>query len=75
MSSDPNFKDSLKKNRNIILAIILLPVMGMTIAIPLIMWKAPANMMVAIGVIVLLIAQYSLLVLWVFKKMKELINS
>ena len=75
MSSDPNFKNSLKKNRNIILAIILLPVMGMTIAIPLIMWKSPANMMVAIGVIVLLIAQYSLLVLWVFKKMNQLINS
>ena len=75
MSSVPNFKDSLKKNRNIILAIILLPVMGMTIAIPLIMWKAPSNMMVVIGVIVLLIAQYSLLVLWVFKRMNQLINS
>ena len=75
MSSVSNFKDSLKKNRNIILAIILLPVMGMTIAIPLIMWKAPSNMMVVIGVIVLLIAQYSLLVLWVFKRMNQLINS
>jgi len=75
MSSVPNFKDSLKKNRNMVLAILLLPVMGMTIAIPLIMWKAPANMMVAIGVIVLLIAQYSLLVLWVFKRMNQLINS
>lgn len=75
MSIVPNFKDSLKKNRNIILVIILMPVMGMTIALLLIIWKAPANMMVAIGVIVLLIAQYSLLVLWVFRRMNQLINS
>ena len=75
MSSVSNFKDSLKKNRNIILAILLLPVMGMVIAIPLIMWKAPSNMMVVIGVIVLLIAQYSLLFLCVFKRMNQLINS
>jgi len=75
MSNGANFKDTLEKNRYIILAILLMPVMGMIIALPLIIWKAPANMMVVIGIIVILIAQYSLLVLWVFRRMNKIIKS
>jgi hypothetical protein len=70
-----NFKDMMIKNRKLILAILLVPVFGMAIAIPLIIWKAPANMTVVIGITILLIAQYSLLVLWINRKMNQLVKS
>lgn len=41
----------------------------MVIAIPLIIWKAPGAVMVALPIILLLMAQYLLLVYWISKKM------
>ena len=72
MSGDSSYKDYMKKNRNTMLAILMLPVLGMAIAIPLIIWKAPKTMMVALGVIVILIIQYSLLVRWISKRIDQL---
>ncbi len=51
MSVDSSYKDYMKKNRNAFLAILMIPVLGMVVAIPLIIWKAPSTMMVALGVI------------------------
>jgi hypothetical protein len=75
MSVDSSYKDYMKKNRNVLLAIMMLPVFGMVIAIPLIIWKAPNTMMVALGVIVVLIVQYSLLVRWISKRIDQLTES
>ena len=75
MSGDSSYKDYMKKNRNTLLAILMLPVLGMVIAIPLIIWKAPKTMMVALGVIVILIIQYSLLVRWISKRIDQLTES
>ncbi len=75
MSGDSSYKDYMKKNRNTMLAILMLPVLGMVIAIPLIIWKAPKTMMVALGVIVVLIAQYTLLVRWISKRIDQLTES
>jgi len=75
MSADSSFKDYMKKNRNVLLAILMLPVLGMVVSVPLIVWKAPKNMMVALGVIVVLIAQYTLLVLWISKRIDQLVES
>lgn len=72
MSGDSSYKDYMKKNRNTMLAILMLPVLGMVIAIPLIIWKAPKTMMVVLGVIVILIIQYSLLVRWISKRIDQL---
>ena len=72
MSGDSSFKDYMKKNRNAMLAILLIPVLGMVIAIPLIIWKAPKTMMVALGVIGVLIVQYTLLVRWISKRIDQL---
>jgi len=74
MSETTGFKDSIKKNRSTLLAILMLPVLGMVISIPLIIWKAPKNMGVAVGIIVLLMAQYALLVWWISKKIDQLIE-
>ena len=75
MSGNSRFKDYMKKNRNTLLAILMMPVLGMVVSIPLIVWKAPKNMMVVLGVIVVLIAQYMLLVRWISKKIGQLIES
>ena len=75
MSGDSSYKDFMQKNRSTLLAILMLPVLGMVIAIPLIIWKAPNNMMVALGIIVVLIVQYTLLVRWISKRIDQLIES
>jgi hypothetical protein len=75
MSGDSSYKDYMKKNRNVFLAILMLPVLGMVIAIPLIIWKAPKTMMVALGLIVVLIVQYSLLVRWISKRIDQMTES
>ena len=75
MSGDSSYKDYMKKNRNVLLAILMLPVLGMVIAIPLIIWKAPKTMVVVLGVIGILIVQYSLLVRWISKRIDQLTES
>lgn len=72
MSESSNFKESLRRNRVILLAILMLPVIGMAIAIPLIIWRVPGSVMVAIPIIILLMAQYILLVFWINKKIDQL---
>jgi membrane glycosyltransferase len=74
MSETTSFKDSVKKNRSALLAILMLPVFGMAISIPLIIWKAPKNMGVALGIIVVLMAQYAVLVWWISKRIDQLIE-
>jgi len=75
MSEDSDFSDSLRKNRIIFLAVLLLPVVGMVIAIPLIIWREPKHMMIVLGVITVLIIQYSLLVFWISNRIDQIIKS
>ena len=72
MDESNEFTASLKRNRTIILIILMLPVIGMTISIPLIVWRAPSNMVIVLAVIVVLMAQYILLVRWIAKRMDKL---
>ncbi len=72
MDESNDFTASLKKNRTIILVILMLPVIGMAISIPLIVWRAPSNMVIVLAVIVVLMAQYILLVNWIVKRMDKL---
>lgn len=75
MSETSNFKDVIRKNRRSLIAILMLPVIGMAIAIPLIMWRVPAVVRVAIPIILALMAQYALLVYWISKKMNQITAS
>jgi len=75
MSEEPDFKEVLKRNRRTILAVLLLPVVGMVIAIPLIALRAPENFALATGLIVLMIFQYVVLALYVSRRMDRLIAS
>jgi hypothetical protein len=75
MSEPSDFKDVLKKNRGVLLVILMMPVAGMVVAIPLIIWRAPGTVMVALPIIFLLIAQYMFLVIWISRKMNQIIAS
>ena len=72
MAESNDFTASLKKNRTIILAILMLPVIGMAISIPLIVWRAPSNMNLVLALIVVMMVQYILLVNWIVKRMDKL---
>jgi glucan phosphoethanolaminetransferase (alkaline phosphatase superfamily) len=72
---ESDLKKSFKQNKGILLAILMMPVFGMVIAIPLIIWKAPGTVMVAVPIILLLMAQYFLLVYWISKKIDQMTSS
>jgi len=72
MGESNDFNASLKKNRNIFLAILMMPVAGMMVSIPIIVWRAPSNMTTVLALIVVMMVQYILLVNWIVKKMNEL---
>jgi hypothetical protein len=69
-SNDSNA--SLKKNRNIFLAILMMPVAGMMVSIPIIVWRAPSNMNIVLTLIVVMMVQYILLVNWIVNRMDKL---
>jgi len=75
MDESSNFRESLKQNRGILLVILMMPVFGMVIAIPLIIWKAPRAVVVAVPIILLIITQYLLLVYWISKKIGQVTSS
>ncbi len=75
MSDKTNFAEVIRKNRLTLLAILMLPVVGMVIAIPLILWRVPVSARVAIPIILVLIVQYTLLVVWISKKMNQITAS
>ncbi len=72
MDESNEVKASIKKNRNMFLAILMMPVAGMMASIPIIVWRAPSNMNIVLAVIVVLMAQYILLVNWIVKRMDKL---
>jgi len=72
MGESNDFNASLKKNRNIFLAILMMPVAGMMVSIPLIVRRAPSNMNTVLALIVVMMVQYILLVNWIVKRMDKL---
>jgi FtsH-binding integral membrane protein len=75
MSDKTNFADVIRKNRLTLLAVLMLPVIGMAIAIPLILWRVPGAARVAIPIILVLMVQYTLLVVWISRKMSQVTES
>ncbi len=72
MGESNDFDTSLKKNRNLFLAILMMPVAGLMVAIPIIVWRAPRNMNIVLALIVVIMVQYILLVTWIIKRMDKL---
>ena len=72
MSSDSNHVEVLKQRRNMVLAVLMLPVVGMAISILLIFWRFPHMTGTAIPIIIVIMIQYALLIGWIKKKIDVL---
>jgi hypothetical protein len=72
MSKDTKHIEILKQKRNVLLAILMLPVVGMAISILLIGWRLPNRIGTAIPIIFIIMLQYVLLVLWIKNKIDVL---
>ena len=72
MSSDTSHVEAIKQKRNLLLAILLLPVVGMGISMLLIYWRFPHMIGTALPIIFLLMLQYVLLVRWIKGKIDVL---
>ena len=72
MSGDSDHVEAIKQKRNMVLAILMLPVVGMAISILLIYWRFPHMTWTAIPIIIIVMIQYMLLVGWIKKKIDDL---
>jgi phosphotransferase system glucose/maltose/N-acetylglucosamine-specific IIC component len=70
----PSLVDILQKNRSFVLAILGLPVVGMTIAFALILYKKPDNMIIALAVIFFLAIQYIIMIYFFMKRIDSMTN-
>jgi len=68
MSSEATNKELLKRNSRIILAVLLIPAVGMIIAIILIAVRRASNILPIYLIIGVMLAQYLLLVAYIWKK-------
>ena len=57
------------------LAVLMTPVVGMGVSIFLVIWRYPGRIMVLVPVILVILAQYLLLVKWIDTKINDLIKS
>lgn len=72
MNKDTNHIEILKQKKNLLLAILMLPVVGMAISILLIVSRFPNMIGTAIPIIFIIMLQYVLLVLWIKNKIDVL---
>jgi hypothetical protein len=75
MSAARTFYEGYKKNRNLFIFVLMTPVIGMAVAIPIIIWQAPKNMPIVIAVIFFLIVQYTVTIFFMIKRIERLDNS
>jgi len=75
MGEQRSFKDVLRENRRILLAILLLPVIGMVVAIPLIFIRAPQNFAIAGILIIAMLLQYLIVVFFIMHRIDRLTSS
>lgn len=71
MSGEATIKELLKRNSRIILAVLLLPAVGMVIAMILIVVRGASNIFSICLIIGAVLAQYLLLVAYIWKKINS----
>ena len=74
MSEREQFIKSVKRNKKSLIAIMIMPILGMVISIILILWKIPKNAIITVPIILVLILSHILLVRWIIGKMDELLE-
>ena len=74
MSEREQFIKSVKRNKKALIGIMIMPILGMVIAVILILWKTPQNAIISVPIILVLIFVHVLLVRWIIGKMDELLE-
>ncbi len=75
MEEKLTFKEALRRNRQAFLAVLLLPVFGMAISIPLIIMRAPRNLAVSLSLISILLVQYVVFFLYIKRRIDSFLSS
>jgi len=75
MGAERTLKDVLREKRWIFLAILLLPAVGMVVAVPLIMVRVPQNFTLSVALIAFAIGQYLLVVFLIMRRIDSLTAS
>ncbi|HEX9914828.1 MAG TPA: hypothetical protein VGB32_07915 [Candidatus Bathyarchaeia archaeon] len=68
----PSVSEIMKANRHFIIALLSFPIVGMIIAVVLVLYKRPDNTYVALGVILFLLVQYSLMMYFLIRRLDSL---
>jgi flagellar biosynthesis protein FliQ len=74
LTEDTSFKEMYRRNRWVLLGVLMMPVVGMVVAILLIVWRFPDMKMIAIPIIVVIMAQYLLLVKWINDRINAMLE-
>jgi hypothetical protein len=75
MGGERTLKEVLREKRWIFLAILLLPVVGMVVAVPLIMVRVPQNFALSLALIAFAIGQYIIVVFFIMRRIDSLTAS
>ena len=70
--SKPTIAEVLYSNRKMVMALLGIPVLGMLIAVVLLIYKSPDNLIVILGVILFVGIQYVLMMFFFMKKIENL---
>ena len=71
-NSKPSIAEVLYSNRKMVMALLGIPVLGMLIAVVLLIYKSPDNLIVILGVILFVGVQYILMMFFFMKKIENL---
>lgn len=74
LTEDTSFKEMYRRNRWVLLGVLMMPVAGMVVAILLIVWRYPDMKMIAIPIIVVIMVQYLLLVKWINDRINAMLE-
>ena len=66
--SDITFKETIGKYRTYLIALLMFPVTGMVVALGIVAWRPPKNLVVVVAVIFFLMVQYVVTVFLIVKR-------
>jgi hypothetical protein len=66
--SGVTFKETMKKYRTYLIALLMFPVTGMVAALGIVAWRPPKNVVLVIAVIFFLMVQYVVTVFFIVKR-------
>jgi hypothetical protein len=72
MSATTVFYEGFKKHRHLFIAVLMMPVVGMVAVIPIVIWKAPKNMLIVVALTFFLMVQYTVTIFFMIKRIDRL---